>query len=510
MHRIFEEERRTHRRPEAARADRFRAHGVWFGGPDNPRYNGGVRRTKIVCTLGPASSTKDTVAALVSAGMNCARLNFSHGDHESHQEVARLVREAASAARRPMAILADLQGPKMRIGNFASGPIELARGDRFSLTTEDVEGNEGIVSVSYESLTKDVKPGDVVALDDGLIRLRVESVEPHHVHTVVEHGGPLSDNKGLNLPGVTVSAPALAEKDRADLAFAISDLGADYVALSFVRSPKDIAEAKGLAGGVPVIAKIERPEALGLLGEIIEAADGIMVARGDLGVELGAERVPLIQKRIIREANAAGKLVITATQMLDSMIRNPRPTRAEAADVANAVMDGSDALMLSGETAAGRFPVEALQMMDAIITDVESDFVEEFSREFRDLREASAEEWPFANGAARAAAVLTTNLPLKAVVVFTQDGRSARLLAEHRPRAPIVAVTSHVRVARQLALEWGVVPHVEVPPETLDETLRIATSLLVREDLCKRGEAFAMVLAWPASGRTNTVKLHRL
>ncbi|MDH3725960.1 MAG: pyruvate kinase [Myxococcales bacterium] len=469
-----------------------------------------MRRTKIVCTLGPASDTKAKIAALVSAGMSCARLNFSHGNQEAHQSVAKLVREAASAARRPMAILADLQGPKMRIGKFASGPIELAAGDRFALTTDDIEGTREIVSVSYKSLLRDVEPGDTVALDDGLIRLRVESVDGNTVHTIVEDGGPLSNNKGMNLPGVSVSAPALADKDRTDLAFAVSELGADYIALSFVRSAEDVREAKALAGDVPVIAKIERPEAVAALSEIVDTADGIMIARGDLGVELGAERVPLVQKRIIREANARGKLVITATQMLDSMIRNPRPTRAEAADVANAVMDGSDAVMLSGETAAGRYPVQALEMMDAIIRDVESDYVEDFSKEFRDLRDAGNEEWPFANAAARAAAVLTTNLPLMAVVVFTQDGRSARLLSEHRPRAPILAVTSKVRVARRLALEWGVIPRVEVPPESLDETLRIATELLVRETLCKRGEAFAMVLAWPTSGRTNTVKLHRL
>jgi len=469
-----------------------------------------VRRTKIVCTLGPASDTKDKIAALVSAGMSCARLNFSHGSHESHQAVAKLVREAASEARRPIAILADLQGPKMRLGKFAAGPIELATGDRFALTTDDIEGTQEVVSVSYKPLPNDVKPGDAVAVDDGLIRLRVQSIDGNTVHTIVEDGGALSNNKGLNLPGVSISAPALADKDRADLAFAVSELGADYIALSFVRSAEDVHEAKALAEDVPIIAKIERPEAVAALSDIVDAANGIMIARGDLGVELGAERVPLVQKRIIREANARGKLVITATQMLDSMIRNSRPTRAEAADVANAVMDGSDALMLSGETAAGRYPIQALEMMDAIIRDVETEYVEDFSREFRDLRDAGDEEWSFVNAAARAAAVLTTNLQLMAVVVFTQDGRSARLLSEHRPRAPILAVTSKVRVARRLALEWGVIPRVEVPPESLDETLRIATELLVRENLCKRGEAFAMVLGWPTSGRTNTVKLHRL
>ena len=450
------------------------------------------------------------VAALVRAGMSCARLNFSHGDHQSHAEVAQMVRQAAREARVPMAILADLQGPKMRIGKFASGPIELTRGDRFALTTEDVEGNQEIVSAIHDSIATDLKPGDKVALDDGLIRLRVDRIEDQTVHTIVEDGGVLSDHKGLNLPGVRVTAPPLTDKDRKDLAFAVTELEADYIALSFVRSASDVEEAKALAGGVPVIAKIERPEAVECLSEILDVTDGVMIARGDLGVELGAEKVPLVQKRIIRETNARGKVVITATQMLDSMIRNPRPTRAEAADVANAVMDGTDAVMLSGETAAGRYPIQALSMMDAIVREVESEYVEDLAREFGELQNVGDEDWPFSNAAARAAAVLTTHLPLKAVVVFTRDGRSASLLAEHRPKAPILAVTSDTRVARRLALEWGVIPRIEVPPETLDETLRIATSMLVREQLCKTGDAFAMVLGWPTSGRTNTLKLHRL
>ena len=469
-----------------------------------------MRRTKIVCTLGPASNTKAKIRELIRAGMNCARLNFSHGDHASHAKMAKLVRDAAAEARRPMAILADMQGPKIRVGKFAEGSVELVRGRPFALTTDDVVGDETIASVVDESLGIDLKPGDAIALDDGFILLRVERIDGNTVHSIVEDGGTLSNHKGVNLPGVPVTGPALTSKDRQDLAFAISAIDADYLALSFVRSADDVMQAKALAGEVPVVAKIERPEAVEALSEILDVADGIMIARGDLGVELGAEKVPLIQKRIIRETNARGKIVITATQMLDSMIRNPRPTRAEAADVANAVMDGTDAVMLSGETAAGRYPIQAVEMMDAIIREVESDYVEDLAREFQELKSVGDEDWPFSNAAARAAAVLTTHLPLKAVVVFTKDGRSAGLLAEHRPRAPILAVTSEVRVARRLVLEWGVIPRLEVPPESLDETLRIATSLLVREKLCKQGEAFAMVLGWPTSGRTNTLKLHRL
>lgn len=474
-----------------------------------------MRRTKIVCTLGPASSEPEVLDRLVAAGMDCARLNFSHGTHESHAAMAKKIREASARARRPLAILADLCGPKMRVGRFPDGPIELVEGARFVLTTADVPGNAERVSVSYAGLPRDVKVGDAVLLDDGLLRLRVTAIEGDQVVTEVEIGGELSDRKGLNLPGVDLSIPALTDKDRADLRFAVDELKVDFLALSFVRSAAEVAETQALATTktgetTPVIAKIEKPEAIDNLEAILDQADGAMVARGDLGVEMGAEKVPMIQKRIIRETNLRGKIVITATQMLDSMIRNPRPTRAEAADVANAVMDGTDAVMLSGETAAGRYPVKAVEMMAAIATEVEGAWVEELSRQVRDLKVVANEDWEHPEAAARAAAVLSTHLDLKAIVTFTRDGRSASLLAEFRPRAPIVAVTSHPQVAQRLALEWGVTPRLEVPPEGLDEALRIATSTMVREKLAQKGDAFAIVAAWPASGRTNTIKLHRL
>ncbi len=439
--------------------------------------------------------------------MDCARLNFSHGDHEGHLRIAQQVRKAASEARRPLAILADLSGPKMRIGRFKSGEIRLDKGDTFVLTTRKIVGTQAEVSVSYAELPSDVNPGDFVALDDGWIGLRVTEVRGQDVVTEVESGGVLSDRKGLNLPGVAVSTPSLTDKDKADLVFALQQVKVDYIALSFVRKVEDVRQAKALAGDTPVIAKIEKPEAVDVLEDIVAEADGVMIARGDLGVEMGSEKVPMIQKRIVREANQQGKIVITATQMLDSMIRNPRPTRAEAADVANAVMDGTDVVMLSGETAAGHYPVESLQMMDKIIREVEGDVIADLNERTNILE---SEEWRFPNAAARAAALLCTYLPLKAVVAFTQDGRTAGLLAQYRPRAPILAITHDVQVAQRLALGWGVIPRLEVPPESLDETLRIATSTLVREKLCARGEAFAMVVGWPTSGRTNTVKLHRL
>lgn len=467
-----------------------------------------IRRAKIVCTLGPASNTQEAVDALVAAGMDCARLNFSHGDHATHAAVAALVREAGAKARRPIAILADLCGPKMRIGRFAAGQVRLEPGDLFTLTTREVPGSATAVSVTYEPLPRDVKPGDDILLDDGLFRLRVVSIDGTDVHTEVIIGGVLSDKKGLNLPGAKLSAPALSEKDFADLAFATGVLKVDYVALSFVRKPEDVVLAKLHAGLTPVIAKIEMPEAIENLAAILDAADGAMVARGDLGVELGSEKVPLIQKRIIREVNTRGKIVITATQMLDSMIRNPRPTRAEAADVANAVLDGTDALMLSGETASGSYPVESVRMMDAIIREVERAAFAEKSHILN--TPTLMEDWGFANSSARAAALLSMALPLAAIVAFTRSGRSAELLSEYRPIAPVIAVTSDSAVATRLALCWGLIPRVDMPPEDLEETLRIATSLLVREGLAKKGDAFAMVLGWPPSGGSNTVKLHRL
>ena len=470
-----------------------------------------MRRAKIVCTLGPATSDQATIDALVAAGMDCARLNFSHGTHETHARTAAMVRAAAAKAGRPLAILADLCGPKMRVGRFPGGPVELIEGAPFTLTTRDVPGDVNGVSVSYPALARDVRIGDAILLDDGLLRLRVDSVGDHDVHCTIEVGGTLSDKKGLNIPGTPLSTPAVTDKDKEDLVFAVETLKVEFVALSFVRRPADILEARALAGDTPIIAKIEKPEAIANLDAILDAADGAMVARGDLGVEIGAEKVPLLQKRIIRAVNRRGKIVITATQMLDSMIRNPTPTRAEAADVANAVLDGTDALMLSGETAAGKHPLLAVSMMDKIIREVEHEWLQERkSLTDEGLHAELGSEWGFADGAAKAAAVLSFALPMKALVVFTRDGRTARMLSEYRPRAPIVAVTQDASIANQLALEWGVIPRVEVPPEVMSETIRIATGLLIREGICQVGDEFALVMGWPPSSGTNTLKLHRI
>jgi pyruvate kinase len=473
-----------------------------------------MRRAKIVCTLGPSTNTDSAIDGLVKAGMDCARLNFSHGSHEGHAQAAAMVRAAAARAGRPIAILADLCGPKIRVGKFGAGPVELVVGASFDLHMNDRPGDVTGIGVSYTALADDVEPGDALLLDDGLLRLKVERISPAHeghaaiVHTVVEVGGTLSDKKGINVPGRALSTKAVTDKDKRDLAFAVDEIGVDYIALSFVRSAEDILEAKHLAKGTPIIAKIEKPDAIKNLSAILDAADGAMVARGDLGVEVGAEKVPLLQKRIIKAVNDRRKVVITATQMLDSMIRNPTPTRAEAADVANAIIDGTDAVMLSGETASGKHPHLAVEMMDKIIREVEADWLSTVSKS-REV-EAFGEEWAFPDAAARAAALMSFALPIEAIVVFTRDGRTASLISEYRPRSPIVALTPDRRVANQLALDWGVIPRVDVPPEHLAEAVRVATGIVLREGICKVNDELALVLGWPVSSGTNTIKLHRI
>lgn len=467
-----------------------------------------MRHAKIVCTLGPASGTPEMIEALIAAGMDCARLNFSHGDHEGHARVAGFVRQAAIKLNKSVAILADLSGPKLRVGRFKAGKIELTPGQRFTITTEAIAGDTARVSVNHPGFARDMQAGMFILLDDGLLKLRVIRTTDTDVVCEVEIGGELSDNKGMNVPGTPLSIPSLTDKDRIDLAFAVETLKADYLALSFVRTADDIALAQSLSAGTPVIAKIEKPEAIDNLDAIAEMADGVMIARGDLGVEVGPEKVPVMQKRVIRAVNKLDKVVITATQMLDSMIRNPRPTRAEAADVANAVIDGSDALMLSGETASGRYPLESVRMMHAIIQEVENAMLVQTPERIADPGRIG--ELKFPNAAAGAAALLSLSLPIKAIVTFTRDGRTARLLSSFRRPAPVVAITASQSVANRLALDWGVMPFVEIPPTDMSEVLRMASSLLVREKICQKGDAFVLVLGWPPSAPTNTVKLHRL
>ncbi|MDB4957790.1 MAG: pyruvate kinase, partial [Myxococcales bacterium] len=389
--------------------------------------------------------------------MNVARLNFSHGSHEDHARMLQIVRAEADRRGKAIAALLDLQGPKIRVGRFATGQIELRAGAEFTITTDtSVIGDEKRVSTVYSQLPLDVRPGDQILLDDGYLALAVTDVRNHEVKTVVITGGILKNNKGINLPGVEVSAPALSEKDRIDIGFALR-YGVDYVALSFVRRPEDVIEAKRLLTvdqvSIPVIAKIEKPQALERLGDIIDASDGVMVARGDLGVELGPEKVPLWQKRIIEETNKRGKIVITATQMLESMITQARPTRAEASDVANAVLDATDALMLSGETASGDHPVEAVRTMARIIDEIEKSAYYHANTVVPDIQLAVS-----TNAIAHAAVIAAKAMKLKTIVSVSDSGGAGRLISEYRPEQNIICLTTNEVTFRRLALVWGVTP----------------------------------------------------
>jgi pyruvate kinase len=470
-----------------------------------------MRRAKIVCTLGPASREPTFIGNLIDEGMNVARINFSHGDPEDHKAVVAAVRAEADKRGRPVAVLQDLQGPKIRVGRFVSGSTELEPGADFTLTTRDVPGTDTIVSTTYAGLPRDVKPGDVLLLDDGLLSLEVIENNDTDVETRVLIGGTLKNNKGINLPGVKVSAPALTEKDRRDLAIGMQ-VGVDFVALSFVRSPDDIDEAIALAKRpdgkrVPIVAKIEKPEAIERLEEIIDRADGIMVARGDLGVEMGAEKVPLIQKRAIELTNAKGKVVITATQMLESMISNPRPTRAEASDVANAVLDGSDALMLSGETASGKYPLLAVRTMSRIIEEIED------SARFKSRFDAATLDFATsANAVAKAAVVAARQMGATAIACVTESGGVARLVSEYRPEARLVAFSSQEDVYRRLALYWGVEPVKAVQSASFDLLLGDIEKRLVYGKFVKPGDLVVVVVAVPigAGHSANTLHIHKI
>jgi pyruvate kinase len=470
-----------------------------------------MRRAKIVCTLGPASREPAFIGNLIEEGMNVARINFSHGDPDEHAAVIASVRAEAQKRGRAVAVLQDLQGPKIRVGRFVTGSTELEPGAEFTLTIRDVPGTDEIASTTYAGLPHDVKPGDVLLLDDGLLSLDVIEVTPTDVVTRVLIGGTLKNNKGINLPGVKVSAPALTEKDRRDLALGMK-LGVDFVALSFVRSAADIEEAVQLAvrpdgKRVPVIAKIEKPEAIECLEEIVDKADGIMVARGDLGVEMGAEKVPLIQKRAIELTNAKGKVVITATQMLESMITNARPTRAEASDVANAVLDGSDALMLSGETASGRYPLLAVRTMATIIEEIEASTRFKTRFDAADLDFATS-----ANAIAKAAVVAARQMNASVIACVTESGGVARLVSEYRPEARLVAFTSQEVVYPRLALYWGVEPVKAPQSASFDALVVDIERRLLEGKLARPGELIVLVVAVPigAGHSANTLHIHRV
>ncbi|HTV57590.1 MAG TPA: pyruvate kinase [Verrucomicrobiae bacterium] len=467
------------------------------------------RRAKIVCTLGPSSSSPEMIDRLVRAGMDVARLNFSHGTHEQHEKCITAVRLASGHHEKPIAILADLQGPKIRTGRLENGHhVHLRFGQRFTITTRPILGNSEAVSTTFRPLPASVHAGNRILLCDGDIALRVVATRGTDVITQVENGGELGENKGINLPGIKLNIPSLTPKDRVDLMFALR-AGANYVALSFVRSAADVRAAKKIiarAGKTtPVIAKLEKPEAIENLDEILRVADGVMVARGDLGVEMSPEKVPVVQKRIIAKARNALVPVITATQMLDSMEKNPRPTRAEASDVANAIFDGSDALMLSGETAAGKYPLESVAMMDRIIREAEAS-VTELPRPAR-LAELSIHET-----IAEAICHAAEELHLRAVAVFTESGASARLVSKYRPRAPIIALSPNQETRRRISLLWGVLPRRIENIYDVDKMAAAAEKRLAEEHFAKRGDIIGMVAGTPigTSGSTNMMRLIRV
>ncbi len=466
------------------------------------------QRVKIVATLGPASANPETIAAMIAAGADVFRLNFSHGTHEGHARAYEAVRSQAQRAGTHTAILADMCGPKIRIGEVAGGGVEIRNGDAIELTTDEIVGDARRVTTSYKPLPSDVRRGDRILLDDGLLELEVAEIAGHVVRCRVIVGGALKSHKGMNLPGAPLSTPALTDKDRADLAFARS-LGVDYTALSFVRSAADVREAAALAGDIPVIAKIEKPEAIRELAAIIAAAGGVMVARGDLGVEAGAEQVPLLQKKIVHDAVGANRPVIVATQMLDSMIHNPRPTRAEVSDVANAVLDGADALMLSGETASGAYPVEAVREMAAIIEEVEKSAL--FEAMPHPVR---IDEYSFSNAIARAAVTAAAELKLKALAVYSETGHSAALVSACRPRGvEIVGLSRHEGVLRRLNLRWGVRPVHAGWVEGVQGVVDQAERILLDRGYAVAGDDVAITFGMQVAsgpGRTDVLKLWRV
>lgn len=464
------------------------------------------RKAKIVCTIGPSSADKEVILSLVKNGMDVARLNFSHGDHDTHKKSIELIRNISGKYNRPVAILQDLQGIKIRVGLIEGGAVELKRGRTVLLIPGEGIGNQEEIFISYPALLRDAKNGDKILLDDGLIQLSVIGRAKNALRAKVLEGGILKDRKGVNLPGVKLSVTSFTEKDEKDLLFGIN-MGVDYIAISFVRDAGDIRTVrrwlKDKGQQIPLIAKIEKPEALSNIEEILSESDGIMVARGDLGVEIPSEEVPLIQKELINKANKNGKIVITATQMLESMTEHLRPTRAETTDVANAVLDGTDALMLSAETATGRYPVDAIKMMDRIIRHTE--FIKEGESAY--IRGNT-----FAEATADAACRAAEDIRAKVLVAFTQSGFTARLLSKFRPRVPIIAYTPDERIKSRVCLYWGVTPKIMKLPATTDEMITNVERSLVEERIVKKGDGIVITSSSPLStlGKTNFMKLHRI
>lgn len=470
----------------------------------------GERRTKIVCTIGPSSSSEAVLEELIRNGMNVARLNFSHGTHDDHRETIQLIRTIAEKLDVSLPILADLQGPKIRVGKMKDGAQQLEAGQYVTLTSEDIPGTSETVPIDYPGLSDDAVEGNTILMDDGLLEMKVVKKNGSTLVAQVVVGGMLKSRKGVNLPDVKISMPSLTEKDIGDLEFAV-DHDVDYVAMSFVRSANDVQEvnsrvrARGSQAGI--IAKIEKPEAVRVIDDIIEEADGIMVARGDLGIEIASERVPMIQKKIIDKCRRVGKPVITATQMLDSMIKNPRATRAESSDVANAVLDGTDAVMLSGETAAGDYPIESIKTMDKICRSVESQARHIYSS--LGYQKPEWKEKQVIESLAYSCVSIAGNVEAKVIATITHSGNTARRIAKFRPEVPIVAFTESDQVRRQLALVWGVLPVKIDEIFDTDKSVRVMEKYLLEDGMVTKGNRVIIATGMPIAkrGRTNMVKV---
>lgn len=462
--------------------------------------------------MGPACENSETLTSMIEAGMNAARINFSHGNYEEHKKKMDLVKKLRSELDLPIAIILDTKGPEIRTGTFIDGGAMIRTGQKFTLTTREVEGTDEICSITYKGLTQDIGAGNTILIDDGLIEMSVDDVRGQDIICTVKNGGEIKNHKGINVPGVSVKLPAITDKDKADIEFGIEQ-DIDFIAASFVRKASDIKEMKWLlkdrgASHIRVIAKIENKEGIHNLDEIIKVADGIMVARGDLGVEIPAEQVPIIQKKIIKKCNEAGKPVITATQMLDSMIRNPRPTRAEVTDIANAIFDGTDAIMLSGETAIGKYPVETVRTMVDIAIAAE----ENLDYEGILVDRAPQKDKSITDAIGYATCTSAAGLNAKAILTPTSSGYTAMVVSKFRPRTPILAFTRTDRVARRLALVWGAYPLVKETSDTAEEVFRTAVEKAFSEGFIEKGDLIVITAGVPVAmeGNTNMLRIHEV
>lgn len=469
-----------------------------------------IRKTKIVCTIGPATNTEGKIRELMLAGMDVARMNFSHGDHASHLETLKKIEKIRNELHLPVAALLDTKGPEIRVGHFKEGKISLKKGDHFTLTTRDIEGTQDIVSISYKNLPRDVQVGGKILLDDGLIEMEVTDLTETDIACRVLNGGPVSDRKGVNVPGCQLSMPFISEQDFKDLVFAAEN-GLDFVAASFTRTAQDIIDMKRVLyahGGdqIRIIAKIENRQGIDNIDEIIRVADGIMVARGDMGVEIPFEEVPTLQKMMIHKATEAGKIAITATQMLDSMMNNPRPTRAEAADVANAIYDNTSAIMLSGETAAGKYPIEAVRTMVRIALTTEAAI--DYGTALKNREQPDNPD--ITTAISHACCTTAMDLNASAVVTVTKSGFTARMLSKYRPASPIVACVMNEQTRRQLNLTWGVTPITIGQKDSTDELFELAVNSAESTGIVKQGEIVVITAGVPlgVSGTTNLIKVH--